>query len=213
MIIFLFIIIFIVLIIKNGNISNLEKGANAENALVSKLLRAGVSEEDIFHDLYVEKYNGNFSQIDLVLLTKVGIIVVEVKNYSGWIFGNGNQKQWTQVLAYGKQKYRFYNPIMQNSNHILELRKSLRQFQIIPFYSVIIFDGNCELKNISSIPENTFISKSSMTLDVINAIINSNETFHYTNKNEIIQLLRKYVLNGENKEIRNQHINNIKENN
>ena len=77
----------------------------------------------IFHDLYVEKHKGYFSQIDLVVVTEVGIIVFEVKDYSGWLFGSGNQSQWTQVLAYGKQKYRFYNPIMQNNKHVTELRK------------------------------------------------------------------------------------------
>ena len=41
----------------------------------------------IFHDLYVEKHKGHFSQIDLVVVTEVGIIVFEVKDYSGWIFG------------------------------------------------------------------------------------------------------------------------------
>ncbi len=67
------------------------------------MLQLGIQEEDIFYNLYVEKSNGQFSQIDLVILTKVGVIVIEVKNYSGWIYGNGNQRQWTQVLAYGKK--------------------------------------------------------------------------------------------------------------
>ena len=100
---------------------------------------------------------------------------------------------------------------MQNSYHILELRKTLKQFQTIPFYSVIIFYGNCELKNISFTSENTFVSKQSMTINIINTIINNNETINYSNKNEIIELLKKYTLNGENEDIRNHHSNNVKE--
>ena len=211
LIILLIIIIVLALNINDDNVSNFDKGLEAEKYLMAKLIRAGVSEEDIFHDLYVEKYDGNFSQIDIVVLTKVGIIVIEVKNFSGWIFGNESQNQWTQLLAYGKRKYRFYNPIMQNSYHILELRKSLKQFQTIPFYSVIIFYGDCELKNISFTSKNTFVSKQSMTINIMNTILNNNETIDYSNKNEIIELLKKYTLNGENEDIRNHHSNNVKE--
>ena len=63
----------------------------------------------------------------------------EVKDYNGWIFGSGYNSQWTQVLAYGNSRYRFYNPIMQNSKHISDLKKQLRQFETIPFYSIIVF--------------------------------------------------------------------------
>ena len=111
------------------------------------LWKNGISKENVFHDLYVEKRKGGFSQTDLVILSKVGIIVFEIKDYCGWIYGNGNQPQWTKVLAYGKQKYFFYNPIMQNNTHIAELRKKLSQSENIPFHSIIVFSGDCELKN------------------------------------------------------------------
>ena len=96
------------------------RGTWSERDLVLKLLKYGIPAEAIFHDLYLPKYNATFSQIDLVVVTEVGIIVFEVKDYSGWIFGNGRYSQWTQVLAYGKEKYRFYNPIMQNNKHIID---------------------------------------------------------------------------------------------
>ena len=76
------------------------RGTKTERKLVLKLLKAGFPAQTIFHDLYLKNTNGNYSQIDLVLATKVGIIVFEVKKYSGWIFGTGNQNKWTQVLAY-----------------------------------------------------------------------------------------------------------------
>lgn len=136
------------------------RGTKSERKLVLKLLKSGISEQTIFHDLYVEKYKGDFSQIDLVVLTEVGIIVFEVKDYSGWIFGSGDQPKWTQVLAYGKQKYRFYNPIMQNNRHIAELRKQLLKFGDIPFYSIVVFYGDSVLKEIDFVPNGTFIVKS-----------------------------------------------------
>src|ERR1700712_1708408 len=74
------------------------RGTRTERDLVLKLLKTGIPAQTIFHDLYVKKYNGNFSQIDVVVATKVGILVFEVKDYSGWIFGAGHDSQWTQVL-------------------------------------------------------------------------------------------------------------------
>ncbi len=136
------------------------RGTSTERDLVLALLKYGIPAQTIFHDLYVKKPDGNYSQIDLVVATKVGIIVFEVKDYSGWIFGDGRYTQWTQVLAYGKQKFRFYNPIKQNNKHIEDLRKLLRLCGNIPFYSIVVFYGNCELKEISFIPEGTFLVKS-----------------------------------------------------
>ena len=187
------------------------RGTNAEKNLVMRLLKHGIPSQTIFHDLYVKNSNGNFSQIDLVIATKVGIIVLEVKDYSGWIFGKGYQNQWTQVLAYGKEKYRFYNPIMQNNGHITSLRKQLKQFKNVPFYSVIVFYGNCELKDVSFIPQGTFLTYSERIMDVINTIINNNEPANYTDKYEVIRVLKQAVQNGESIEIQNKHIENIRD--
>lgn len=69
------------------------RGTRSERALALKLLKLGIPPEMIFHDLYVRKTNGDFSQIDLAVVTRVGIIVFEVKDYSGWIYGNGYHSQ------------------------------------------------------------------------------------------------------------------------
>lgn len=67
----------------------------------------GINPRAIFHDLYIQKPNGEYTQIDVAVATKTGIIVFEVKDYSGWIFGSEHQKYWTQLLAYGKEKASF----------------------------------------------------------------------------------------------------------
>lgn len=193
------------------SVTSFDRGTDAEKALILELLESGISPQAIFHDLYVKKPNGGFSQIDLVVATKVGIIVFEIKDYSGWIYGNGTQNQWTQVLAYGEQKYRFYNPIMQNNKHIVELKKKLKQFEKIPFYSVIVFYGNCELQDISFVPRGTFITKGYRVLDVVDAILNENEPANYTDKHEVIRVLKEAVRNGDNTETEIQHIENVKD--
>ena len=186
------------------------RGTKSERALVLKLLKYGIPAETVFHDLYLRNSNRHFSQIDLVVPTKVGIIVFEVKDYGGWIFGNGQNTNWTQIMAYGKRKYHFYNPIKQNAKHIEDLRNKLKLSENIPFYSIIVFYGDCELKDISFVPSGTFIMKANRVLKAIKMILNENESAPYTDKFEIIRVMKEAVENGENEEIQTQHIENIK---
>ena len=89
-----------------SSVTSLNRGTSSEKSLILQLLKSGIPPVTIYHDLIIKKDNDKFSQIDLVLVTSEGIIVFEVKNYSGWIFGSGNNTNWTQVLSYGKRKYR-----------------------------------------------------------------------------------------------------------
>lgn len=186
------------------------RGTHTERRMVLKLLKSGIPYQTIFHDLYLKKPGNHYCQIDLVVATKVGIIVFEVKKYNGWIFGLANQTHWTQVLAYGREKFRFYNPILQNKKHIQDLKKQLPQFQNVPFYSMIVFFGNCSLRNLDYVPESTFVVKPSRAIKVLNKILEQNEPAKYTNKREIVNLLQSASLNGENGDIRDAHIKNIR---
>ncbi len=187
------------------------RGTPSERNLVLKLLKRGIPAENIFHDLYVEKSVGNFSQVDLVAVSEIGIIVFEVKEYSGWIFGSGNQQTWTKVLNYGKEKHRFYNPIKQNNRHIVELRKKLFQFSHVPFYSVIIFYGDCELKEINFVPNGTFVAKSNRVSEVVGKILKENITVDYIDKSEVLRILKEAVINGGIVENQIIHSENIKD--
>lgn len=186
------------------------RGTRSERNLVLKLLKYGIPAQTIFHDLYIKKDDGGFSQIDLVVIAEVGILVFEVKDYSGWIFGSGNQSQWTKVSAYGRQTYQFYNPIMQNNRHIEELRKKLKYPDNVPFYSIVLFYGDCVLRDISFIPKGTFLTKSNRALAVMEAITTNNDLVQYGDKDEIFWVLKEAVENGESAETRNKHTENIR---
>lgn len=190
-------------------VTNRNRGTKSERVMVLKLLKNKIPSQTIFHDLYLKKHNANFSQIDLVVATKVGIIVIEVKDYSGWIFGTGYKPKWTQVLAYGKQKYRFYNPIIQNKKHIADLRSQLKED--VPFYSIIVFSGDCELRDISFVPNGTYISKPQRVMDVIKNIKKNHEPANYINKKKVVRVLKESVQNGESKLIQDQHIKNVED--
>lgn len=192
-------------------VTSVKRGTKSERDLFFRLLKRGIPAQTIFHDLCLETKNGEFSQIDVVVVTTEGIIVIEVKDYGGWIFGNGNHSHWTKVLAYGKKKYRFYNPIKQNRRHIVAIRQELRQFTSIPFFSIIVFYGDCELKEINFVPEGTYLVKPHRIFEVLRVIKSNNEAAPYTDKHEVVRVLQQAVQNGENINYQKRHIENIKD--
>lgn len=192
-------------------VTNQYRGTYLERRLVLKLLKNGIPEVTIFHDLYVPIYRGRYAQIDLLVVTSVGIIVIEVKDFGGWIFGNGKQQNWTQVLSYGEEKHRFYNPILQNENHIKAIRNLTYQFGQIPYYNIIVFSNRCRLKDVSNIPNNTIVTYSGNLISVINQIKQTYPIANYTNKREVIDTLKRCVELGTNNDIVSNHIKNIKD--
>jgi hypothetical protein len=187
---------------KNG------RGTWSERDLIVRLLKAGVSSDCIFHDLYIQKKDGTYSQVDLVVITEVGIVVIEVKKCSGWIYGVGDRKNWVQVLAYGKEKYSLYNPIFQNDGHIRAIKNSIPNYLNVPFHSMIVFYGDCKLKKISNVPSDVLVVKANKAIDTFNNIlVKSPSTNFYTE--DVIAVFKKGVENGNDLEIQNKHVQNI----
>lgn len=107
----------------------------------------GLNEEEyiVLHDLLLP-YEEGTTQIDHVVISTVGIFVIETKNYKGWIFGKERQKYWKQVIY--KKKYNFLNPVMQNFAHLTAIQSLLKETYQGPYYSLIVFSNEATLKNI-----------------------------------------------------------------
>lgn len=178
-------------------VTPITRGEKSERKVILSLLKEGINPKTIFHDLYIQKPNREYTQIDVAVATKAGIIVLEVKDYSGWIFGNEHQKYWTQLLAFGKQKHRFYNPVMQNAGHIQAIRQCLPNNPDIPIFSVIVFFGNSEFKNVTCNADNTFIIYPHSIRQVVADILLQPDA-NYGNKYEIMELFTTAVQNGDN---------------
>ena len=189
-------------------VTEFNRGSRSERKLVLQLLKMGISNNNIFHDLYIEKKDGTFSQVDVVVLTEVGVVVIEVKDYSGWIYGYGNNEKWIQTL--GKKKYTFYNPIFQNEGHIRSLKSQLDVYEDVPYYSLIVFDGGCELKKISNIPNEISIIKSNKTIKYFKDILQNQNSYLSYNITRFRDVLNIGVENGGVKEIKSQHIRDLK---
>jgi len=122
------------------------KGTIGESRVANRLNRIQGEEYRTINDVLIT-IDGKSSQIDHIVVSTYGIFVIETKNYSGWIHGNENSQYWLQTIY--RKKIRFYNPIKQNYGHINALKKVLSSCQyVIPYYSIIVFTGSAELKNI-----------------------------------------------------------------
>lgn len=181
-------------------VTSLYRGERSERRLVLRLLRMGINSRAIFHDLYLQKPNGDYTQIDLAVATSAGLIVFEVKDYGGWIFGNECQRYWTKVLAYGRFKSRFYNPIMQNNGHIKALRSRLPHNPDIPVFSVIVFYGNCVFRNLTYYSTDTYILHPHEVNNVVSELMNRPNA-DFGDKHEIMDVLTQAVRNGNDAEI------------
>ena len=90
------------------------------------------------------------SQIDHVVINEHGVFVIETKNYSGRIYGNETQLEWTQVLNYGNVKNKLYNPIKQNKTHLYHISNLLNGK--LPLFSAVVFvQGNTQYINASGV--------------------------------------------------------------
>lgn len=114
------------------------KGKIGEARVSSKLKRlAKKNGGHVINDVIIPGEDGKTSQIDHLYICKYGVYVVETKNYAGRIYGTDGQKDWTQVLAYGRTKNKLYNPVRQNLTHIIRL-KDLLNLEVEPT-SVVVF--------------------------------------------------------------------------
>ena len=119
------------------------KGRMGEKAVGRRLRRLPKERYRVLDDVILPTRTGT-TQIDHLVLSIYGIFVVETKAYKGWIYGGENQDRWTQNI-YG-QKTRFYNPILQNAGHVRALERVLREFGTLPFYPIVAFSPQADLK-------------------------------------------------------------------
>lgn len=132
------------------------QGRKGEDAAAGKLRwvkcfgYAGI----LLRNVYLPTSSGKTTEIDMLYVTRKGIFVLECKNYSGWIYGRGDQEYWLQSLSRGKgwfgrrklETHSFYNPIWQNKTHMSVLRQVVGEK--VPLYSVVVFSDRCRLRKV-----------------------------------------------------------------
>lgn len=164
-------------------------------------------------NIYIPKNNGETTEIDVIMLCSKGLFVFESKNYSGWIFGSENKKNWYQTLPNGRgqsHKEQFYNPIMQNRSHIKHLEAFLGDH--VPMRSVITFSDRCTLKSVQITSNDVSVINRYNVKAEVSAICNQIPNTLLTDQ-QIIEIYNKlYPYTQTNAIIKKQHISNIHNN-
>lgn len=179
-----------------------------EQAIAKKLIDSNTfSPNCIFLDSYFKTKSGKTVQVDIIAVGRRGVFVIESKDYSGWIFGNGNQSRWTQTIY--KNKSHFYNPIKQNISHINVLKEIVGDNT--RFHSLVIFGDGATIKDVSYIPKNTYVLSSHRLYEVLSDIGNETESIY--SAKEVLEICRKIqkgrLIPDEN--LRSTHIDEIKD--
>jgi len=203
-----YLMMFILLIIGDWSFKHLNKvfspkikGMIGEYRVSKELSNLDNEKYDILNNLMLD-VNEKKSQIDHVVISNYGIFVIETKNYQGWIFGDGNSKNWTQVLY--KQKYKFYNPVWQNKGHIKAIKNKLPEFKEIPYYSIVVFTDKSTLKKINT---KSKVIQMSELLDEIKK--HKKKVVKDGDKDIIINTLKSSNIN--NRKNRKSHVKEIKQ--
>lgn len=118
------------------------KGTRGEFKIYRMLKKSG---DRVLANIYVPAGNGKKTEVDLLVINRSGIYVIESKNWGGMIFGTENDKNWTQLI--GRRKNQHYNPVWQNSGHISALQRLLGARRDL-FRSLIVFSDECNFKNV-----------------------------------------------------------------
>ncbi len=126
---------------------------NRGEALLSRVVQTNFGPPDyhLMNHVTLRLKDGT-TQIDHVLVSRFGVFVIETKDYKGWIFANGNQAKWTQVLF--RYRFKFQNPIFQNDRHVRAVRGLLDFLPPDAIKSVVVFTGDAKFKTV--VPEGVF---------------------------------------------------------
>lgn len=179
---------------------------DAENDLLVEL-ETHFRKSCIMPDCYFENVKHKTVQIDSIAINEKGVFIFESKDYAGWIFGNGNYTKWTQILAYGKRKNYFYNPIKQNAGHVATVRRIIGDN--IKIYSVIVFSNRGELRDIDVVPKATYVCSLWRLAEVISDIESTAEL----SQSQIMEIRKKLqrACIRPNENVRNKHVEEIRD--
>jgi hypothetical protein len=124
-----------------------------------------------FHNLMFSEGEKS-TQLDNLLITNKGVYVIEVKNYSGRIYGDQNQDQWYQTIRYdnkrkGKRgktytkthiaKNSFFNPIKQNLIHVNAIKSYIESLKGLPLFNIVVFTNQSDLSNLEMKDESAYV--------------------------------------------------------
>ena len=185
----------------------LDKGKKGEYLTYNELTLVTGYKKFILN-AYIPTKNGETTEIDIIMIHETGLYIFESKNFSGWIYGTDTENEWVQILSNGRkiQKNYFFNPIIQNRQHMKWLGHYLSD--VLPMFSFIVFSDRCVLREINSTGSRNFVVNRFELLDKVKDVISSNKsTLSKSNIDVLYEVL--YPLTQVSEEVKNEHIRQV----
>lgn len=105
-----------------------------KSRLKRKVKRLGV---EVLSDLRLPDGVDGEIDIDYAVLTGKGILVIDVKQFDGLIYGNEQHEEWTQVLKH--RNYMFANPLQQIDMRVHAVKSVVAE---TPVAGAVLFAGS-----------------------------------------------------------------------
>ena len=172
------------------DIIRMERGKEGEQLIFDSIKHMQNDELRILRNVFVPRNNGEHTELDIIIVTIKGILVIESKNLNGHVYGSAYQDKWTSTIKDEKgniSRLKFLNPNKQNEYHIMCLKQFLNKD--IDICSVLVFSDRCELRNIFY-KAGTFVTQVANVETVIDNIISVHLKTYY-DKEEIEEVYKK----------------------
>ena len=177
----------------------------------------------LLYNLYIPREEGKTTELDMLMISPKGVYVFEIKNYSGWIFGDEDDERWMQVLPKGRRsshKTPFYNPVKQNKLHIKWLRVLLYKWQKenptsigdmdlkIPTFSIVTFADKATLRKITTYEHLDIITFRDIVSTIKRIEKKARHRLSETDMQRLYDELFEYTQTSD--KVKKQHIKDIK---
>lgn len=174
---------------------------------LAKVYSKCVTNALVLHDVLIDGNAEYTSQIDLILIGNKGVYVIETKMFNdAKMYGDTQKSKWS-YYNHGK-KYEIYSPLKQNQKHVAYLKKFLKDFGDVPFFSVIVMVCD-DFKLKGSCGENTAICNSfpAMKRAIMQISEDKPEVIADVKKQEIYEFIKSNQHIG--KAAREEHKQNV----
>ena len=111
------------------------KGHMGEFRLYRKLKRLMKAEDTIYTNIYLPGLNTTHTELDLLVVSKKGLIVYEVKNYGGYIYGSKRHWKWRMIQFKEKR-----------TSQTEGVRTSLLTYPALMAADILLYDASISLE-------------------------------------------------------------------
>lgn len=183
--------------------SSKDKGEYFEKVIFEKIKKILPIQATVYNGVYLKnKKTGYTNEFDIIVLSKKGLIVLELKSWEGDIYPG--KDEWKIFI--NKKEIKRYSPIKQNESKIKNLILSLEIKNRKSVISLIGFDKTYNSLNIN----NEKVKSGQDIIDKVNKLISTGDDLFTDYEYNRLKTILDYLRDNTSLSIKRKHINDIK---